>query len=185
VVKVPAGSPGYSLTSAFMRIPVSLAGKVTPRLGPPGQFSSARVSSFAAFFHYNRDYNTVRENTHLSTAGRRKIAAQTNGIKDTPPPLRLPLHYLDPRKIVAEAVGKPGTGIPFDAVSPVDTGPGGHGYQAHRGHKTRPYETQDMVNGPGDPRMSSKMDIDLDQLTNRVYGMLERKIKNEKERRGW
>ncbi len=192
-IKVPTGSPESSLMSTGMRIPISPTRKYSP--GSSGQFPSRSVSSFLTLFHYNHDTNTIRENNHLSLAIRRKIATQTIGIKDITekkrifsprerkqemqhPPLHLPLHYLKPWQVVGARH--------FGSESSV--GPVGHGHQDGKGLKRSAYgsyDTHDMQNAPEGSRMSSNMDIDLNQLTNRVYDMLERKIKNEKERRGW
>jgi hypothetical protein len=102
--------------------------------------------------------------------------------------LRLPLQYLNPWKIVSEALGKPDTHGTRHFGPGTSAGPVDYGHQDGKGHKRSPYgsyDTHDMQHAPGGSRMSSKTDIDLNQLTNRVYDMLERKIKNEKERRGW
>jgi len=48
--------------------------------------------------------------------------------------------------------------------------------------KTHPVEKTAAVNGTG---ISSKTNADIGQLTDRVYRMLEKKIRIEKERRGW
>ncbi len=187
---------------------------ILERLKGPTQFHSSRVFSSLALYHFNRDKTLNRgfhlvSNRYFNNrvpghersnivhgsepAGHRgtKKPGQTNGFGNDimrqrskvriagNKPGALNLHYLNPRPVGARGAGAP-QGNPLPAQT--------RGYLQHssvdasQSHDPRPYNRA-LPGVPGIPQ-TDKMNIDLDHLTNRLYVMLERKIKIEKEMRG-
>ncbi len=94
-------------------------------------------------------------------------------------PGALKLHYLNPQPAAARSSSAPEENPP-----PAQTRSRlqHFSFDASQSHDPRSYNR--ALPGVPDIPQTNKMNIDLDHLTNRLYTMLERKIKIEKEMRG-
>jgi hypothetical protein len=185
-VSVPGTQPAAPRNSNIL---------ITQRLKGPKQFPSTRVFSSLTLHHFNRASGYERANAvHGSEPiehRRTKKPGKTNGFGNDRmskhsevrftgnKPGALKLHYLKP-----QPVGARGAGAPQENPPPAQTRSRLQHFSddASQSRDPRPYNRA-LPGVPGIPQ-TDKMNIDLDHLTNRLYVMLERKIKIEKEMRG-
>ncbi|NIM81064.1 MAG: hypothetical protein GTO20_19940 [Candidatus Aminicenantes bacterium] len=187
---------------------------ITERLKGPKQFHSTRVFSSLTLHHFNRAETLNRtfhlvsnryfdnrapgyeranavHGSELIEHRRTKKPGNTNGFRNDGimqhkkvriagnKPGALKLHYLNPQPAAARSSSAPEENPP-----PAQTRSRlqHFSFDASQSHDPRSYNR--ALPGVPDIPQTNKMNIDLDHLTNRLYTMLERKIKIEKEMRG-
>ena len=106
------------------------------------------------------------------------------------------LYYFYPHGKNEYDPGKPAAFGPVNDFNAAIGSPlSSHAYTDTISHTHLPTQSQSFViespgikmdlNGKGREEMSKKVQIDLDQLTDQVYRMMEKKIRIERGRRGW